>query len=83
MLVKLWNNKLSYVAGGDVKWHKYLEELFVNFWLNLHLPHDLAIPPAGIHPSEMEMSIHINTCVWMFKVLNHNSKKWNYQLENG
>ena len=64
MLVRLWNNKLSYVAGGNVKWHKYFEELCEFLVkLNLHLPHDLAIPPAGIHPSEMEMSVHINTCV--------------------
>lgn len=50
MLVRMWDNGFSHVAGGSVKWCKYFGELFISFSnkLNINLPYDLAIPFPGI-----------------------------------
>lgn len=60
----VWN---SYIAGRNVQWYKHSGKQFESFWkLVIHLSYDSEVPSSGIHPREMEIYVHTNTCAHKF-----------------
>ena len=55
-------NSLSFIAGGNVKWHSH----FGSSLLNILLPYDPAIARLGIYPKELKTYVHTKTCTQMF-----------------
>ena len=55
--------KLSFSAGGDVKWYNHFRKQFGNFFkkLSIHLASDPAISLLGIYPREMKACVHTKT----------------------
>lgn len=64
--------ELSFMSGGNAKWHRHSG----NFSLNILLPYNPATACLGIHP-ELKTQIHIKTCTQMFmEVLFITAKTW-------
>lgn len=70
--------ELSYTAGENGKWHKYLENsLAVSLKSLTFTTIDPATLPLGIFPLEMKGYVHRKTCTLMFIVaLFVTAKNW-------
>jgi hypothetical protein len=55
--------KLSFFAGGNVKWYSYFERLLWRFLtkVNLFCPHEAAIVLVHIYPKELKAYDHAKT----------------------
>lgn len=61
----------SYIAGGNVKWHRHSGKQFGSSFKikKLDLPYNSAVTLLDIYPREMKIYFHVEMCMQMFRAV--------------